>query len=74
MTAVVPLIAEALNLAITEHWPEVEGLHRFRCMAEDDRETGHDDCAVGHDKDYSEDIEALAVALHARLQEQGTLG
>ncbi len=59
MTAVVPLLAEATNLAITEHWHEVVQLHRTHVH--------------GHDDVYSARIEALAVALHARLQEQGVL-
>lgn len=58
MTAAVPLIAEALNLAITEHWTELSMLALY----------------VNTSDEFSARIETLAVALHARLQEQGTLG
>ncbi len=59
MTAVVPLLAEALNLAITEHWTEILTVKLHHGW---------------YDDLYSADIEALAVALHARLQEMEALG
>ena len=73
MTAVVPLLAEALNLAITEHWHEVGELRGHSVWAAQSRDIGQDDFAARREESYSEGIEALAVALHARLQEQGTL-
>lgn len=71
MTAAVPLIAEALNLAITEHWGE---LIQLRC---DNRIAAFASGAglppARHEDRFSAGIESLAVALHARLQEQGAL-
>ncbi len=70
MTAVVPLLAEALNLAITEHWEEVARLHRFHCYSMGE---SADEFPGWYEEKFSAGVEALAVALHARLQEQGTL-
>ena len=74
MTAVVPLLAEALNLAITEHWREVWQLRGRYTSSEWSRSTGQVDLAAWHDEQFSAGIEALAVALHARLQEMEALG
>ncbi len=68
MTAAVPLIAEALNLAITNYWLDMLSLHRVN------RDANWGPKAVIYEERYTADIEALAVALHARLQEQGALG
>ncbi len=71
MTAAVPLIAEALNLAITEHWDEVRDLkldHDWRGGRR------RPDLPAEYDERFSAGVESLAVAVHARLQEQGTLG
>ncbi len=73
MTAAVPLLAEALNLAITDHWDEVVQLrsdNRIAAFASSSRRPSQ----AGHDERFSAGVEALAVALHARLQEQGVLG
>ncbi len=72
MTAAVPLIAEALNLAISEHWGEVVQLrsdNRIAAFASSERRPSQS----AHEERFSAGVEALAVALHARLQEQGTL-
>lgn len=76
MTAVVPLLAEALNLAITERWDELLmlGYRRREAGALVAGWPGRTGIAAEHDDAYSAGVEALAVALHARLQEQGTLG
>ncbi len=73
MTAAVPLIAEALNLAITEHWEDVRSLRIDHDAGAYWRSEGRPDNAPYHDDAYSANIEALAVAVHARLQEQGAL-
>jgi len=74
VTAVVPLLAEALNLAITEHRVELAILGTSHSMHARCRRLGDKQSAAIHEGHYSADLEALAVALHARLQEMGALG
>ncbi len=76
MTAVVPLLAEALNLAITEHWGEMFQLEIHHSNANWCREHPAVDVVGGaakYDDKFSAGVEALACRLRARLQEQGTL-
>lgn len=74
MSAVVPLLAEALSLAITEHPDELAALESHHAQAvwylRNPRESSS---AAMYNEMFSAGVEALAVALHARLQEQGTL-
>ncbi len=68
------LIAETVNLAITEHWPQVIELRKHRGLATEYHQMiGFDDLAARHDEMFSAAIEALAVALRVRLQELGAL-